>query len=433
MLTDADCKHASCPDGLKRLRLSDAAGLYLEVSPGGSKRWFWRYYPDGKEKRLALGSYPGASLKAAREARDDARKLHRSGTDPVQKRRADKIQKATASDTTFEAVARDLHATKKSGWSEVHAKHWLRAMEKDLFPWIGSLALPDVTAPILLHALRKIEARGAINTAHDAREFSGQVFMYGIATGRCERNVAADLRGALKPLAVKHMGALTEPKRVGDLLRAIAEYQGQPITRAALQLASLLFQRPGNVRSMEWAELDLEAAAMWSIPAAKMKRRLDGKRNGRPHLVPLSTQAVVILKDELHPLTGRGRYVFPSLLSGERPMSDNTLNTALRRLGFSRDDMTAHGFRATARTIMVEKLGIDEAVIEAALAHAKSGPLKGAYDRAEFMDQRRVAAQRWADYLDALRAGGTVLPGRAVARPVQQRRRSKTDESVGRV
>jgi integrase len=314
----------------------------------------------------------------------------------VQKRRAEKIQKATASDATFEAVARDLHATKKSGWSEVHAKHWLRAMEKDLFPWLGSLALPDVTAPILLHALRKIEARGAINTAHDAREFSGQVFMYGIATGRCERNVAADLRGALKPLAVKHMGALTEPKKVGDLLRAIAGYQGQPITRAALQLASLLFQRPGNVRSMEWAELDLEAA-MWSIPAAKMKRRLDGKRNGRPHLVPLSTQAVAILNDELRPLTGHGRYVFPSLLSGERPMSDNTLNTALRRLGFSRDDM------------MVEKLGIDEAVIEAALAHAKSGPLKGAYDRTEFMDQRRVAAQRWADYLDALRAGGKVV------------------------
>lgn len=408
MLTDAACRNAICPDGLKRLRLSDAAGLYLEVSPGGSKRWFWRYYPDGKEKRLALGSYPDKSLKAAREARDDARKLHRSGTDPVQKRRAEKIQKATASDATFEAVARDLHATKKSGWSEVHAKHWLRAMEKDLFPWLGSLALPDVTAPILLHALRKIEARGAINTAHDAREFSGQVFMYGIATGRCERNVAADLRGALKPLAVKHMGALTEPKKVGDLLRAIAGYQGQPITRAALQLASLLFQRPGNVRSMEWAELDLEAA-MWSIPAAKMKRRLDGKRNGRPHLVPLSTQAVAILNDELRPLTGHGRYVFPSLLSGERPMSDNTLNTALRRLGFSRDDMTAHGFRAMARTIMVEKLGIDEAVIEAALAHAKSGPLKGAYDRTEFMDQRRVAAQRWADYLDALRAGGKVV------------------------
>jgi len=234
MLTDLACRNAICPGGLKRLRLSDAAGLYLEVSPGGSRRWFWRYYPDGKEKRLALGSYPEASLKAAREARDDARKVHRSGTDPVQKRRAEKIQNAAVTDATFEAVARDLHETKKSGWSEVHAKHWLRAMEKDLFPWLGSLPLPEVTAPILLHALRKIEARGAINTAHDAREFGGQVFMYGIATGRCERNVAADLRGALKPLAVKHMGALTDPKRVGDLLRAIAGYQGQPMTRAAL-------------------------------------------------------------------------------------------------------------------------------------------------------------------------------------------------------
>ncbi|MEQ1683481.1 MAG: integrase arm-type DNA-binding domain-containing protein [Burkholderiaceae bacterium] len=412
MLTDADCRNAACPAGLKRLRLTDAGGLYLEVSPAGSKRWFWKFYPDGKESRLALGSYPGVKLKAARVARDDARKTRQGGTNPVQARKADKLAKATSSATTFEAVARELHTTKASGWSTTHAKQWLRCLEKDVFPRVGSLPLVDVSAPLLLDTLRKVEARGAVRMAHDLREFCGQVFRYGIATGRCERNAATDLRGALTPYTEKHMAAVLEPIKAGELLRAIAAYAGHPATRAALALSALLFQRPGNIRAMEWVEIDTEAA-LWTIPADKMKRTVGGKVNGRPHLVPLSPQALAVLA-ELRPLTGSGRYVFPSLLSGERCMSENTIRSALRRMGYSNDEMTPHGFRAMARTLMIERLpGMSADVLEAQLAHGKSGPLGMAYDRAEFMEQRRVMMSAWAAYLDSLRAGAKVIPFKA--------------------
>jgi integrase len=414
MLTDADCRNANCPDGLKRRRLTDGAGLYLEVSPAGSKRWFWKFYPDGKESRLALGSYPDVSLKAARAARDEARKTKDNGTNPVQKRRADKLGKATVAANTFEAVARELHGTKAvpEGWSANHAAQWLRCLEKDVFPWIGSLPLADITAPVLLDTLRKVEKRAAVRMAHDLREYSGQVFRYGIATGRCKGNPAADLRGALRAFVEKHMAAVLEPVLAGDLLRAIDGYAGQPVTRAALVLSALLFQRPGNIRAMEWAEIDTEAA-LWTIPAAKMKRTTSEKINGRPHLVPLAPQALAILR-ELKPLTGHGRYVFPSLLTGERCMSENTVRNALRRMGYDNDTMTPHGFRAMARTLMIERLpGIDAEVIEAQLAHGKSGPLGMAYDRAEYMEQRRAMMNAWADYLDRLRVGAQVLPFKA--------------------
>jgi integrase len=414
MLTDADCRNANCPDGLKRRRLTDGAGLYLEVSPAGSKRWFWKFYPDGKESRLALGSYPDVSLKAARAARDEARKTKDNGTNPVQKRRADKLGKATVAANTFEAVARELHGTKAvpEGWSANHAAQWLRCLEKDVFPWIGSLPLADITAPVLLDTLRKVEKRAAVRMAHDLREYSGQVFRYGIATGRCKGNPAADLRGALRAFVEKHMAAVLEPVLAGDLLRAIDGYAGQPATRAALVLSALLFQRPGNIRAMEWAEIDTEAA-LWTIPAAKMKRTTSEKINGRPHLVPLAPQALAILR-ELKPLTGHGRYVFPSLLTGERCMSENTVRNALRRMGYDNDTMTPHGFRAMARTLMIERLpGIDAEVIEAQLAHGKSGPLGMAYDRAEYMEQRRAMMNAWAGYLDRLRAGAQVLPFKA--------------------
>jgi integrase len=252
-----------------------------------------------------------------------------------------------------------------------------------------------------LQTLRRVESRGVRELAHSLRETAGQVFRYGIATGRCERNPAADLRDALKPVGTKHMAAVLDPDDAAPLMRAIAGYSGHPTTRAALQLAAQLFQRPGNIRAMEWSEIDLDGA-LWSIPASKMKRTLHGKVNGRPHLVPLAPQAVAILRD-LQPLTGRGRYVFPSLLTGERPMSENTLRTALRRMGYSNDDMTPHGFRAMARTIMVEKLNMAPDVIEAQLAHGKSGPLGAAYDRAEFMEQRRQMMIAWASYLDELK------------------------------
>jgi integrase len=409
MLTDADCRNASCPPDLKRRRLSDAAGLYLEVSPAGSKRWFWKFYPDGKESRLALGSYPEVSLKAARLARDAARKVRANGTNPVQQRKADTLAKATSSATTFEAVAREFFATKDGAWSVTYAARWIERMEKDLFPVLGSLPLADVSAPMLLDALRRVEKRGANETAHTLRQTAGQVFRYGIQTGRCERSPAPDLHGALRPITVKHMAAVLDPIQAGALLRDIEAYAGQPITRAALALSALLFQRPGNLRAMEWAEVDTEAA-LWTIPAEKMKRTIHGKTNGRPHLVPLAPQALAILK-ELRPLTGHGQFVFPSLLTGERCMSENTVRGALRRMGYSNEDMTPHGFRAMARTLMVERMpGINPDVIEAQLAHGKSGPLGMAYDRAEFMEQRRLMMAAWADYLDRLRAGARVIP-----------------------
>jgi integrase len=425
-LTDLTCRNASCPPGKARARLTDTAGLYLEVSPAGSKRWFWKYYFDGKEKRLALGSYSEAgsrkvvvSLRNARDARDKARLEHHSGVDPVQRRRLAKLTRQASAVTTFAAIARELHGVKRNGWSEKYAERWLERMEKDLFPWIGGLPLAEVSAPLLLSTLRRIEARGAHETAHTLRQTAGQVFRYGVATGRCDRNPAPDLHGALRPIIVKHMAAVLEPTAAAALLRAIWMYEGQPLTRAALKLSALLFQRPGNIRHMEWREIDFESAR-WTIPAAKMKRSVQGKESGRPHLVPLAPQAIKILR-ELQPLTGHGRYVFTSLLGGERPMSENTLRGALRRLGYSNDDMTPHGFRAMARTIMVEQLNVHPDVIEAQLAHGKSGPLGAAYDRAEFVAQRRVMMTQWADYLDALREPSTDVS----AWPPQGRRRQR--------
>lgn len=411
MLTDITCKSAVCPPEKARARFSDAAGLYLEVAPGGSKRWFWKYYFDGKEKRLALGTYPAVTLKQARSDRDKARALQREGTDPTKRRQIERLENRLQGSNTFEEVARELHTVKASGWSKQYGERWLERMEKDLFPWLGSVPLSKITAPMLLAALRRIEKRGARETAHTLRQTAGQVFRFGIATGRCERNPAPDLHGALQPLNTKRMAAILEPDKAGELMRAMHDYPGQPVTRSALVLSAMLFQRPGNIRHMEWTEIDLDGA-LWTIPAAKMKRTLDGKLNGRPHLVPLPQQAVDMLR-ELHPLTGHARYVFPSLITSQRPMSENTLRVALRRLGYSNDDMTPHGFRAMARTIMVERLNTHPDVIEAQLAHGKSGPLGDAYDRAEFMDQRRQMMTEWADYLGKLRAGAEVVALRA--------------------
>lgn len=411
MLTDAFCKNAVCPIDKPRARFADAGGLYLEVAATGSKRWFWKYRYAGKEKRLALGSYPAVKLKDVRFARDDARKLHAQGVDPAQRRQLDKLANKADADASFEVVAREFHKIKSPSWSPRYGERWVSLMEKDVFPFLGSLPLASITAPMLLQVLRKVEARGAHESAHTLRQWSGQVFRHGIATGRCERNPAPDLHGALVPITVKHMSAVLEPQKAGELMRAITTYTGQPATRAALQLSALLFQRPGNIRQMQWADVDLDGK-VWRIPAADMKRTKAGKLNGRPHIVPLATQAVAILKD-LKRLTGHGRYAFPSLLTGERPMSDNTIRTALRRLGYSNEEMTAHGFRAMARTIMVEQMNIDPDVIEAQLAHGKSGPLGAAYDRAEFVEKRRTMMTQWADYLDKLRQGADVVQLRA--------------------
>jgi len=392
---------------------TDGQGLYLHVKQAG-KYWRMSYRFDGKQKLLALGVYPAVSLAKARQRRDKARELLADGIDPSTAKRAEKQSASLASANTFELVALEFLATKADSWSPRYAEKWLRGMKKDLFPYVGKLPLATITPPMLLDALRKCEKRGAIESAHTLRQTAGQVFRYGIQTGRCERSPCSDLQGALKPVTTKHMAAILEPVKVGELMRGVEAYQGQPTTRVALALSALLFQRPGNIRQMEWAWVNVEDA-MLTIPSQDMKRRKHQKLNGRPHFVPLSSQALAQLA-ELRPITGHGRYVFPSLLTGERPMSDNTVNVALRRMGYTKDEMSAHGFRATARTLMIERMpGISADVIEAQLAHEKSGPLGSAYDRAEFMDQRRTMMQTWADYLDRLRKGADVIPIRGTA------------------
>lgn len=401
MLTDKQCKNASCIPGKARVRIADSGGLYLEVTPTGSKRWFWKYRFEGKEKRLAIGGYPDFGLRDARVARDDARKQQQNGADPVLARQVERLSARFDVDATFEVTAREFHAAKKVGWSDHYAKRWLERLAKDIFPWLGKLPLSKIGAPMLLHTLRRVESRGVRELPHTLLEACSQVFRYGVSTGRCERNPAADLRGALQPVLTRHVSAIVEPNQVGDLMRAIAGYHGQPATRTALLLSAFLFQRPGNIRQMEWNELDLDGG-MWTIPSDKMKRTKREKLNGRPHLVPLAPQAVSALMD-LHPLTGRGSYVFPALVSSKRPMSENTVRVALRRLGFDNDTMTPHGFRAMARTVLVERLNVPPDVIEAQLAHGKTGPLGAAYDRAEFMEQRHRMMITWADYLEELR------------------------------
>ncbi len=408
MLTNVDCLNATCPPDLKRRRLTDGGCLYLEVSPAGAKRWFWKFYPDGKESRLALGSYPEVTLKAARAARDEARKVRQTGTNPVQARKANKIAKAASSANTFEAVAREFHAIKASGWSEGHATKWLRMNELYLFPHIGSLPLDSIKTPALLATLRKVEKKGILSTAQDLQAMAGQVFRYGVQAAHCERNPADDLKGALKPHIAKHFAAIVDPVEAGAMLRAIDGYTGQPATVAALKLSALFFQRPGNIRAMEWAWVDLDAKLL-TVPAKEMKSSLHQKLNGKAHLVPLATQAIAVFKS-IKPLTGHSRYVFPGARSHERPMSDGTINGALRRLDYGNDEHVAHGFRAMARTMLAERMkGIPAELVEAQLGHGKSGPLGNAYDRAEYMEQRHQVMQTWADYLDKLRIGADVI------------------------
>lgn len=284
-------------------------------------------------------------------------------------------------------------------------------MTANLFPPLGRRPISEVTTGELLAVLRRIEAMGRLDKAHTLKQNAGQVFRYAVQTSRAKSNPATELTGALAPHTPKHMAAIVDPVEAGALLRAIDGYTGQPATRAALQLSALIFQRPGNVRQLEWAWIDVDAA-MLTIPSSAMKRRMDAKINGKPHRVPLAPQALAILK-ELYPLTGAGRYVFPGARTGERPMSDNTLNAALRRLGYSNDEMTAHGFRAMARTILGEHLDADPEVIEAQLAHGKTGPLGEAYDRTSYLRQRREMMATWADYLDKLRQGADVIQLRA--------------------
>lgn len=327
---------------------------------------------------------PDTSLKLAREKRDQAREQLAQGIDPSAARQAAKASGTDEGHNTFETVAREWHTVMHvAKVSAGHAARTLTRFEQDVFPWLGKLPASEISPPVLLQTIRRIEGRGAIETAHRALQACGQVFRYAVATGRATRDPSADLRGALKPVLVEHMPAITDPKRVGELLRAIHDYKGSLVTRTALQLAPLLFVRPGELRKAEWSEFDFDAAE-WRIPSARIKRTRQEKASGAPHVVPLSQQALATLKD-LHPLTGHGRYVFPSLRTNERPMSDNAILSALRRMGFPKEEMTGHGFRAMARTLLAERLGLDDAVIEAQLAHAVRDTLGRAYNRTEFM------------------------------------------------
>lgn len=405
MLTDIAVRNAKA--ATKPYKLADEAGMFLFVTPAGGKYWRLKYRFLDKEKLLALGVYPDVSLSAARKKRDEARTKLAEGIDPGEAKKADKRAARLNAENSFEAVAREWQKKYAPTWSEGHGARILRRLEVDAFPWIGGKPVADLSPPDVLAALRRVEKRGALETAHRLHANIGQVMRYAVSTGRAQRDVTADLRGALPPVQVEHMAAVTDPKQVAELLRAIDGYQGTLIVSCALRLAPLLFQRPGELRQAEWTEFDLDAG-VWEIPGDRMKRTKQGKAAGGAHIVPLSAQAIAILR-ELRALTGKGRYLFPSIRSTSRPISDNTVNAALRRLGYDGETMTGHGFRAMARTILDEVLGEPAVIIEAQLAHAVKDPLGRAYNRTAHLPQRRELMQKWADYLDVLKAGAEVI------------------------
>ena len=410
-LTDTAIRKAM--PGPKTRKLSDGKGLYLELSPAGGRWWRLKYRIAGVEKRISLGTYPETSLKAAREKMEEARALVAQGIDPSQARKAAKQEAAHQDEQaqreaqglplhgSFESVAREWFDTRKDEWAPTYAKKIFRRLEVDVFPWLGRLPVPNITPPMVLDMLRKAENRGAIETAHRVLETCGQVFRFAVATGRIESNPARDLKDALRKPMVQHFAAITDPQRFGELLRAIDSYRGTPVVCAALRLMPLMLLRPGELRQAQWDELDLPAAT-WTVPAARMKREKVGKIYGKPHIVPLPRQAVAIF-EALKPLTEHSPYVFRGERSAQRPMSDAAINAALRTLGFSADEVTGHGFRASARTMIVERLGIAESVVEAQLAHSVRDNLGRAYNRTEFMQERVRMMQQWADYLDTLR------------------------------
>ncbi|GAB3193306.1 tyrosine-type recombinase/integrase [Hydrogenophaga aquatica] len=407
MLTDTQCRNVTCPPDKKRLRVTDSGGLYLEVAPNGSKRWFWKFRKGNSDSRLALGSYPAVGLNAARRARDAAKLQRAEGTDPTQARKVEKLKSVNPAGDTFKVVALEWYEKQEPQWSEAHAVRAKRQFERDLFPWLGERRLAEIEPVELLATLRKVEERGAVETADRGLMLARQVWRYGVATGRVKRDITGDLKGALSPYRGKHFAAITDPIKLGELIRAIRGYKGGPVVRAALQLAPLLFQRPGELRGAAWAEIDLEAA-LWTIPAARMKRSKDGKENGDPHLVPLPPQAVKILKG-LKPYTESTGLVFPGERQRSKPISENSVRSALIAMGYTPDVQTWHGFRATARTMLAERLECDPLVIEAQLAHAVRDANGRAYNRTTYLKQRQAMMQQWADYLDKLAAGADVI------------------------
>jgi integrase len=385
-------------------RYADGGGMYLRVKAAG-KYWRMDYRIDGKAKTLALGVYPEVTLAKARQRRDKARAQLADGLDPSIAKREEKHSKATAAANTFEVVSRDWlakTANKRAAATQSKISSWL---EKDVIPYIGKLPIAEIKAKDVLDKVaRRMEARGIHESAHRIVQICSQVFRYAVASGLIERDVTADLRGALAAIEKANYAAITEPKQAGQLMRSIHAYTGHPTATAALKLSPLVFLRPGELRAAEWAEIDLEAAE-WRLPGPRMKMKAD-------HVVPLSRQAVEILQS-LHPLTGHGRYVFPSIRTGERCMSENTINAALRGMGYAKEVMTAHGFRAMARTIMDEVMSERVDLIEHQLAHAVKDANGRAYNRTAHLPARKEMMQRWADYLDQVREGGQVIKFKA--------------------
>jgi integrase len=396
-LTDTAIRNTK--PGAKPVKMFDEKGLFLLLNPTGSRWWRFKYRFDDKEKLLSFGTYPEVSLKDARLKREEARRQVAAGIDPGEHRKAQKAARTGQAANSFEIVAREWFAKFSPNWVASHSDKIIRRLERDIFPWVGMKPIADVSAPDLLTCLRRVEGRGAVETAHRIVQNCGQVFRYAIATGRAVRDPAADLRGALPPVKEKHHASITEPKAIGELLRAIIGYQGSLITACALRLAPLVFVRPGELRKAEWSEFNFDTAE-WRIPGERMKMR-------EQHIVPLSRQATAVLR-ELQALTGQGQFVFPGARTNGRPMSENTVNAALRRLGYGSDDMTGHGFRSMASTLLNEQ-GWHRDAIERQLAHAERNAVRAAYNYAEHLPERKRMMQAWADYLDGLAASADII------------------------
>lgn len=404
-LTDREIINAK--KAAKAYKLTDGAGLYLLVHPNGGKYWRYGFRFAGKQKTLAIGVYPEVKGPEAREKALEARRKIRNGIDPTVERKFEKLARSHASENTFSGVAVEWLAKFGANKADTTIKKIQMIFGNHVYPWIGTRPVGEITAQELLATLRRIESNGTLETAHRARQYCGQVFRYAIATGRAERDVSADLRGAIPPAIVKHRPAITDPEKLGELIRAIDAFDGTFVVKCALRLAPMLFVRPGELRTAEWSGIDMESGE-WRYFVTKTKVN---------HIVPLPRQAMEILR-ELATLQ-RGKYVFPGARTSERPMSEAAVNAALRRLGYATDELTGHGFRATARTIMDEVLGIRVDFIEHQLAHAVKDPNGRAYNRTAHLEERRKMMQTWADYLDGLAAGAKVLPFRGVARTAQ--------------
>ncbi|MFT4507352.1 tyrosine-type recombinase/integrase [Caballeronia sp. 15711] len=396
-LSDASIRNAKA--GPKPVKLSDGGGLYLLLNPNGSRLWRLKYRFEGKEKLLALGTYPDVSLKNARESRDDARRQLAAGNDPGQARKASKAAATARAGNSFEVIAREWFELTKAKWESEYANLVLRRLESDIFPQLGGRPIAEITPLELLTVLRRIEHRGANDLTRRMLQKCGQVFRYAVVTGRAPRDPTTDLRDALSPVQKQHYASIQDPKAVGELMRAMRDYLGAFETKCALLLGILTFVRPGELRKAEWSEFDREQAE-WRIPASRMKMK-------EQHIVPLSTQSLAVLND-LHVATGHGRYLFPSIRTSTRPMSENTVNAALRRLGYTREEMTGHGFRSTASTLLNE-LGWPSDAIERQLSHGERDEVRGAYNFAEYLPVRRTMMQAWADHLDTLERGARIV------------------------